>query len=644
MSEATTLDMGISGVHIATAIGNNKPMADTELTVSAAQRKKMPSSAFGDPANKGYPIHDASHVRNAAARLEQQKGSMPATKYHQIRARIARAAKRFGIDSEYNKKTSASARTFKRGLRMTTTHPDGSRTTIHHMSAFFSEGQGDEGPRILLSMPLDKVQALSAGDENKRVWIQVAKAGRFVKDGRPFELNARTFDEICTNFVTQGFGRIQYDFEHASEMRPTEGSIPSIGTPSQGWAYGFKHDGTRLFALTEWGDLARDYIRNDQYQGVSPAIRWKQTDRVSGQPIGAVISSIAITNSPFLSGMQPLAASIGTDAAATYCAMTIEEPEDVVLSGSACCYSADEYLPRLKSALRLHDLATPTEMSEHLDRLREHMDAADGDHTKMVNGVRLQDYALPLRSIVNAHAGMNWDQVFDVVEDLINSAMDEHIVEYHDEDGADEPALNSAAPPIETPQPASNNSAEATSAASNLNTREGGPEMAATKTAEQYELEITSLTGERAGLLEQIEALKTQNLTLSTKVEEHETQMLSARVDEAFVSYKDSRKLPPNGKASMLSYLRNDPNGFEVLFPKIQAPQRHLMSVLTADGRSQNQASTQLRAQADSPNDVTPVLKPAELVARIMRERGCTLLDAQCHVDALLTKMKRATV
>jgi hypothetical protein len=602
-------------------------MADIDLTVTATQRKKMPSSQFGDPKNRAYPIHDAAHVRNAAARLEQQKGSMSSTQYHQIRARIARAAQRFGIDSEYNKNTKASSRTFSRGLRMTTTHPDGSRTTIHHMSAFFSEGTEEEGPRILLSLPIDKAQALSTGDENKRVWIQVAKAGRFVKDGKPFELNARVFDEICTNFTTQGFGRIQYDFEHASEMRPTEGAIPLLGTPSQGWGYGFKHDGRRLFALTEWGDLARQYIQNDQYQGVSPAIRWNQKDRVTGKPIGAVISSIAITNSPFLSGMEPLAASIGADAAATYCSVTLEDADPTVtLSGMTGCYSASEMLPRIKSALRLHDLATPEQMTETLGNLREHMDAADGDHTQMVNGVRLQDYALPLRNIVNAHAGMSWDEVFDVVEDLIDVAMDKHIIEDHggDAEVASAPSLNSSAE---------------VSAASNLSNT-GVPQMATVKTPEQYDLEITVLTGEKNQLLADMEVLKATNLTLSAKVEEHETQLLNARVDVAFDTYREKKGLPVDGKVSLLSYLRADPTGFEKLFPNLPAPQRHLLSVHTADGRNQTQ-SVQLRSQADSPSEA-PSLKPEQMVARIMKETGCTLLDAQCKVDALITKMRRA--
>jgi hypothetical protein len=576
----------------------------------------------------GVFVHN-SHVRNAAARLEQQKSSMPATQYNQIRARIARAAKKFGIDSEYNKKPQRSSfRGSGRGLRMTTVHADGTRTEIRHMSAFCSE----DGDKLWLAVPFDKGAALADGDENKRVWVQIARAGRWLGHRQgAFALNSQTFEQICTNFETQKVGRLQYDFEHASEQKPSDGAIPMLGAPAQGWIYALKHDGQRLFALTEWGDLARQYIQNDQYSGVSPAINWNQKDRVTGKPIGAVLSSVAITNKPFLTQMEPLAA--------TSLALE-EESESIELSGSSCCYSADEYLPRIKSALRLHDLSTPAQMSEALDNLREHMDAAEGDHTKQVNGVRLQDYALPLRNVVNAHAGMSWDEVFDVVEDLIDVAMDKHIIEDHPEDTPVESSMSNATEPTSTISETTP-FAEATSAASTL-TNQGGPAMAEVKpekTVQEFQLEITNLTGERNQLKVDLEAALAVNSELSAKVEAHELQLLSAEVDTAYQTYEKKMGLTLEMKPVMLSVAKQNLEGFHKLYPVLPLPQRHLMSVLTGDGRTTQ--TTQLRVQADNAADAAPTLKPAELVTRIMKETNCSLLDAQCRVDAMLTKMQR---
>jgi len=70
--------------------------------ISAAKRKALEPSRFALPERRAYPIDTAARTRNAAARLEQNKGSLSGAEYRKARAAIARAAKRFGITSEYN--------------------------------------------------------------------------------------------------------------------------------------------------------------------------------------------------------------------------------------------------------------------------------------------------------------------------------------------------------------------------------------------------------------------------------------------------------------------------------------------------------------------------------------------------------------
>jgi hypothetical protein len=41
--------------------------------LTAAQRRALPDSAFAIPSRRAYPIHDASHARNALARAAQRK-------------------------------------------------------------------------------------------------------------------------------------------------------------------------------------------------------------------------------------------------------------------------------------------------------------------------------------------------------------------------------------------------------------------------------------------------------------------------------------------------------------------------------------------------------------------------------------------
>ena len=54
--------------------------------LTAKQRNTLPSSDFGIPATRSYPMPDASHAENAKARAQQQynKSALPKTKLHHI--------------------------------------------------------------------------------------------------------------------------------------------------------------------------------------------------------------------------------------------------------------------------------------------------------------------------------------------------------------------------------------------------------------------------------------------------------------------------------------------------------------------------------------------------------------------------------
>lgn len=149
----------------------------------------------------------------------------------------------------------------------------------------------------------------SLGDA-KAVWVQIAKVGAFRgHPAGPFELNAKVFNEIVRNFKASDGGRIPIDFEHACEAEASSGSIPVDGAPAQGWILDLDNRGEQgLYALVEWLEPARTYIREGKYKFFSPAIRFNSRDRVTGKPAGARLTSGALTNQPFLSGMMPMAA------------------------------------------------------------------------------------------------------------------------------------------------------------------------------------------------------------------------------------------------------------------------------------------------------------------------------------------------
>ena len=61
-----------------------------ELTASA--RKRVPSSKFGMPGSRKYPMNDRSHAANAKARATQmvKKGKLSAASAAKIRAKANR--------------------------------------------------------------------------------------------------------------------------------------------------------------------------------------------------------------------------------------------------------------------------------------------------------------------------------------------------------------------------------------------------------------------------------------------------------------------------------------------------------------------------------------------------------------------------
>lgn len=67
--------------------------------LSTRGREHLRASQFALPEARKFPIHDAAHARNAAARLEQarRRGTISRSAYIRARARIRRAERRFGI-------------------------------------------------------------------------------------------------------------------------------------------------------------------------------------------------------------------------------------------------------------------------------------------------------------------------------------------------------------------------------------------------------------------------------------------------------------------------------------------------------------------------------------------------------------------
>jgi len=118
-----------------------------------------------------------------------------------------------------------------------------------------------------------------------------------------FTIDDAALDDIIKNFNNEE-NDLVIDFEHQSisgEKAPAAGWIKKLTKKSDGiWA-------TKI----EWVGDTEDLIENKEYRYISPVLDFNSTDNETGNGIGVRLHSVALTNTPWFDGMQPLAAKDG---------------------------------------------------------------------------------------------------------------------------------------------------------------------------------------------------------------------------------------------------------------------------------------------------------------------------------------------
>lgn len=154
-----------------------------------------------------------------------------------------------------------------------------------------------------------------APEVGHRTWNQIARLGEFKGHQQgAFRFDAEAFARIVANFRATVNQRVPVDYEHTSEVLPE--NVAQEGVPAVAWIVDLDDRGAEgLWACFEWVDAkAVQYVRERRYLYVSPAVVFNAIDKASGQRIGARLTSVALTNHPFLDGLAPLVASETADA------------------------------------------------------------------------------------------------------------------------------------------------------------------------------------------------------------------------------------------------------------------------------------------------------------------------------------------
>jgi hypothetical protein len=159
------------------------------------------------------------------------------------------------------------------------------------------------GPRLALLMTAAPTEA------EKLTRIPVAALVRGVLRGVKFAIDRAGMTALIENFRKRTTP-LEIDYEHASEKPEVAKGGP---LPAAGWLRQIDDgpDGLGiLWGLAEFTETARKLIAEKAYQFISPAVQWVWRDKGSGElRQGTRLSSIALTNRPFLENLPALALS-----------------------------------------------------------------------------------------------------------------------------------------------------------------------------------------------------------------------------------------------------------------------------------------------------------------------------------------------
>lgn len=276
-------------------------------------------------------------------------------------------------------------------------------------------------------------------------WVQVATAGDYKGyAGGAFVFDDKIFAQIVTNFrthpsylATNGVGSadvIPWDFNHASASFAADGSIPITGTPAQGWIQELKTmpdaGGTQLWALTNWLEPARSYILQNKYKWASVVVGFDCRDQKTNTNIGAVLESVALTNNPFIEGMQKLVASRGAQGTM---------PGNVRLEWYGRTASSPE--DAFECLRDMFGLPKTADLGAVLAELMKLQTWATGGGAPV--GVDLDCLVSNVRTIFNMPALSSTEEVFDESAKLLGSLLSQQALE---ENETEIPTAPAAAP------------------------------------------------------------------------------------------------------------------------------------------------------------------------------------------------------
>ncbi len=169
------------------------------------------------------------------------------------------------------------------------------------------------------------VTLMAEAAANGLIRVPLALTGKWVRGATTFAITREDLESIVRNFRQRQNGEINVDYDHASEMPevaaggpvPSAGRIVKLDAPEQ-----MKNGSGKLeigngekepdfllptsysrFLLYGWYEptlRARELLEHREYRFISPAIEWGAKAKRTGKSQGTTLTSVALTNRPFL--------------------------------------------------------------------------------------------------------------------------------------------------------------------------------------------------------------------------------------------------------------------------------------------------------------------------------------------------------
>lgn len=127
--------------------------------------------------------------------------------------------------------------------------------------------------------------------------IKILPYGHVESRKGPFEVDEESYKAISDYFKDRKLD-VVIDYEHQT--------LEGVQAPAAGWikSLNFKpKDG--IYAMVEWTEKAKEYLKNKEYKYLSPVIARRNTDGRAVQ-----LHSIGLTNTPAIDGMEAIVNSL----------------------------------------------------------------------------------------------------------------------------------------------------------------------------------------------------------------------------------------------------------------------------------------------------------------------------------------------